>query len=110
MAPGMRVAAGLGLWLAALIWRTHLSVGGDGLTDRRMFRVVRVRWQEIDRFEVRRPGALWGGYCVSAVRIDGPPIDLLSTRAYSLLPSARYLDELHRICWTLEEAAPRRDR
>jgi hypothetical protein len=30
------------------------------------------------------------------------------TRAYSRLPSAQHLDELTRICWTLEEAATKR--
>jgi hypothetical protein len=103
---GLAVAAGL--WLGVLISRTHLLVADEGLADHRVFRVVRVPWPVIARFEVSRPRALWGGYCVSAVCGDGEAIDLMSTRAYSRVPSARHLDELHRICWTLEEAAAQR--
>jgi hypothetical protein len=99
------IAAGvaIGAWLAVLVLRTHLTVSDAGLADHRSFRVVRVPWQLIDRFEVGRPGGLWGGYCVSAVCRDGATIDLMSTRAYSRVPSARHLDELHRICWSLDE-------
>jgi hypothetical protein len=56
-------------------------------------------------FQVNRPSALWGGFCITAVRHDGATIDLMSTRAYSRVPSTRHLDELQRICWSLEEAA-----
>ena len=109
-APTARIIAtclgvAVGLYLAVLITRTHLAVGIDGLADHRMFRVVRVPWQQISRFEVGRPGGLWGGFCIAAVRRDGTTVDLLSMRAYSRIPSARHLDELQRICWTLEEAA-----
>ena len=95
----------VGLGLAVLIMRTHLTVSDQGLADHRMFRVVRVPWQLIAGFEVNRPGALWGGFCVAAACRDGATIDLMSTRAYSRVPSARHLDELQRICWSLEEAA-----
>jgi hypothetical protein len=99
------LAVAVGLYLAALIMRTHLTVGIEGLADYRVFRVVRVPWQQISGFDVGRPGALWGGFCVTAVCRDGTTVDLMSTRAYSRIPSARHLDELYRICWTLEEAA-----
>ena len=101
-------AVALGLGLAALVMRTHLAVGDEGLADHRMFRVVRVTWRQIEKFEIERPGALWGGFCVTAVCHDGTTVDLLSTRAYTRVPSARHVDELHRICWTLEEAARQR--
>lgn len=99
------IAVGVGLGLAALIMRTHLTVSDEGLADHRMFRVVRVPWQLIAGFEVNRPRALWGGFCITAACRDGATIDLMSTRAYSRVPSARHLDELQRICWSLEEAA-----
>jgi hypothetical protein len=99
------IAVAVGLGLAALITRSHLTVGDEGLADYRMFRVVRVPWRLIAGFEDHRPGALWGGFCITVVCHDGATIDLMSTRAYSRVPSARHLDELHRICWTLEEAA-----
>ena len=94
-----------GLCLAVLVIRTHLTVSDMGLADHRLFRVVRVPWRQIAGFEVARPGSVWGGYCVTAACLDGRTVDLLSTRAYSRIPSARHLDELHRICWSLEEAA-----
>lgn len=94
-----------GLCLAVLVIRTHLTVSDMGLADHRLFRVVRVPWRQIAGFEVARPGSVWGGYCVTAACRDGRTVDLLSTRAYSRIPSARHLDELHRICWSLEEAA-----
>jgi hypothetical protein len=97
------VAAGLGL--AVLIARTHLTVTDEGLADHRLLRVVRVPWQRVAGFEVNRPGSVWGGFCVTVACRDGGRIDLLSTRAYSRIPSSRHLDEVHRICWTLEEAA-----
>lgn len=65
-------------------------------------------WPQITAFEVERPKALWGGFCVTALCRDGTTIDLMSTRAYSRVPSARHLDELRRICWSLEEAAVQR--
>ena len=99
------LAVAAGLYLAVLILRTHLTVSDDGLADHRMFRVVQVPWPQIARFEVGRPGGLWGGFCVTAVCRDRTTVDLMSTRAYSRVPSARHLDELHRICWSLEEAA-----
>ncbi len=102
------IAVAVGLYLAVLIMRSHLAVGVDGLADHRMFRVVRVPWQQISQFEVDRPGGIWGGFCITAVGRDGTTIDLMSTRAYSRVPSARHLDELQRICWTLEEAASKR--
>jgi hypothetical protein len=99
------LAVAVGLCLAALIMRTHLAVSDEGLADHRMFRVVRVPWQLIAGFEVGRPGALWGGFCVTAICRDNVTIDLMATGAYSLVPSAQHLDELRRICWSLEEAA-----
>ena len=68
------------------------------------------RGSVIAGFEVDRPGALWGGFCVVAVCRDGSTIDLMATRAYSRVPSARHLDELRRICWTLEDAATKHAR
>ena len=94
-----------GLCLAILIMRTHLSVSDWGLADHRLFRVVRVPWPQVARFDVDRPGSAWGGYCVTVTCQDGKTIDLLSTRAYSRVPSTRHLDEVHRICCSLEEAA-----
>lgn len=102
------LAALIGLGLAVLILGTHLTVNAEGLADHRMFRVVRVPWQTITGFEVGRPRALWGGFCVIAVCQNGATIDLMSTRAYSRVPSAQHLDELTRICWSLEEAAAKR--
>lgn len=99
------VSVAIGAWLAILVLRTHLTVSDDGLADHRIFRVVRVPWELIARFEVSRPSGLWGGYCVCAVCADGATIDLMSTRAYSRVPSAWHLDELHRICWRLDEIA-----
>jgi hypothetical protein len=86
----------------------HLDITDQGLTDRRTFRVVRLPWDDIVGFSVGRPGGPWGGFCVIAICQDRSKVDLLSTRAYSRLPSARHLDELHRIRWTLEEAASSR--
>jgi hypothetical protein len=101
-------AVAIGLCLAVLIMRTHLLVTDDGVADHRLFRVVRVPWQMITGFEVARPRALWGGFCVAAVCRDGTTIDLMATRAYSRLPSTVHLDELTRICWSLEEAFMKR--
>jgi hypothetical protein len=101
-------AVAIGLWLATRIMHTHLAVSEEGLADHRLFRVVRVRWPLIANFEINRPRALWGGFCITVVCRDGMTIDLMSTRAYSRVPSARHLDELHRICWTLEQAAAQR--
>jgi hypothetical protein len=98
----------IGLSLAVLIMRTRLDITDDGLDDRRIFRVVRIPWGEIAGFEIGRPQALWGGFCVIALRRDGTTVDLMATRAYSRIPSARHLDELYRISWTLEQAASRR--
>src|SRR5215469_11984306 len=58
----------IGLSLAVLIMRTRLAVTDAGLADHRMFGVVRIPWSEIAGFEVGRPRALWGGFCVIAVR------------------------------------------
>jgi hypothetical protein len=91
------------LSVAALIMRSCLIVTDEGLIDRRAVRTVRVPWQQIAEFRVERPGGPWGGFCVVAACRDGAQIDLLSMRAYSRAPSSRHLDELHRICWTLED-------
>jgi hypothetical protein len=88
--------------------RTRLVVTSDGLVDNRLVRVVEIPWQKIAGFEINPPSGPWGGFCVTAVAPDGTTIDLLSTRAYSRIPSGRHLDELYRISWTLEEAAVRR--
>jgi PH (Pleckstrin Homology) domain-containing protein len=118
-APGIPLAAriivtclavALGLGAAVLIMRTHLAVSDDGLADHRVFRVVRVPWPIVTGFEVARPHALWGGFCVAAICSDGTTVDLMATRAYSRVPSAHHLDELTRICWSLEEAAAKRQR
>jgi hypothetical protein len=96
------VAAGL---LACVIpaMKTCLIVSDEGLTDRRALRSVRLAWPQIEELRVARPGGLWGGFCIVATRRDGAEVDLLSTRAYSRVPFSRHLDELQRICWTLEE-------
>ena len=99
------IAVAVGLWLAVMIMRTHLTVSDWGLADHRVFRLVQLPWQLIAQFEVGRPGALCGGFCVIAVCRDGTTVDLMSTRVYSRVPSALHLDELHRICWSLEEHA-----
>jgi hypothetical protein len=101
-------AVATGAWLAIRILREHLTVSDHGLLDQRILRVIQVPWDLIAQFEVGHPAGLWGGYCVSAVCRDGATIDLMSTRAYSRIPSARHLDELHRICWTLNEAVRQR--
>jgi hypothetical protein len=80
--------------------RTCLVVTEEGLIDRRS---VRVAWLEITELRVARPGGLWGGFCAVASCRDGADVDLLSTRAYSRVPLSRHLDEVQRICWTLEE-------
>jgi hypothetical protein len=104
------VAIVIGVWLAARILRTYLSVSDEGLADHRLFRVVRVPWRRIASFEVDRPGWMWGGFCVTANCRDGRAVDLLSTRAYSRIPSAWHLDELQRILWSLDAAAATHDR
>lgn len=85
------------------ISRTRLVADTQGLTDYRAFRVVRVSWREVAGFEVARPGGIWDGFCVRAVRHTGQPVDLLATRGYSLLPSGWGYDEVHRMMWTLQE-------
>jgi hypothetical protein len=99
------IAAVIGLGIAVLIMRTRLVVSTDGLADHRIFRVIRILWEDIAAFEVGRPKGLWGGFCVTAVLRNGASIDLMSTRAYSRIPSGRHVDELYRISWTLEQAA-----
>jgi hypothetical protein len=98
-------AAVIGVGFAALIMRTRLVVTTNGLADHRIFRVIRIPWEEIAAFEIDRPKGLWGGFRVTVVSRNGTTIDLMSTRAYSRIPSARHIDELYRISWTLEEAA-----
>jgi hypothetical protein len=95
-----------GAVLAVRTARAHLLVDGEGLADHRVFTVRRVPWRHVEGFEVGRPGALWGGFCVITVRRDGTTMDLMSTRAYTRVPSARHIDELQRICWSLEAANP----
>ncbi len=102
----LAVATGLGL--AVQIMRAHLTVNDEGLADHRVLRVVPVPWALVTGFKVGRPGAWWGGFCVIADCRGGATVDLMSTRAYSRLPSSRHLDELQRICWSLEEAAEKR--
>jgi hypothetical protein len=91
------------------IMRSCLIVTDEGLIDRRAVRTVRVPWRQIAEFRVARPGGPWGGFCVAAECRDETRVDLLSMRAYSRAPSSRHLDELHRICWTLEERLATRD-
>jgi hypothetical protein len=99
-------AFAVGLVLAVLTARAHLLVDDEGVADHRVFTVRRVPWRQIAGFEVGRPGALRGGFCVIAARRDGTTVDLMSTRAYSWVPSARHIDELQRVCWSLEAANP----
>ena len=99
------VAVVIGLGFAVLIMRTRLLVTTEGLADHRMFHVIRIPWEEIAAFEIDRPKGLWGGFCVTVVSQNGTTIDLMSTRAYSRIPSAGHVDELYRISWTLEQAA-----
>ena len=98
----------LGLAVAAL--RTCLVVSDAGLADRRALRTVRVPWAQVTGFRVARPGGLWGGFCVIAECRGGADVDLLSTRAYSRIASQRHLDDLYRLCWTLEERLAGRSR
>jgi hypothetical protein len=114
ISPGVPLAAKItvtccalaaGLALAVLIMRTRLVVAAEGLADHRIFRVIRIPWQEIAAFEVGRPQGLWGGFCVAVVARNGTTTDLMSTRAYSRIPSGWHVDELYRISWTLEQAA-----
>jgi PH (Pleckstrin Homology) domain-containing protein len=99
---GSLVAAGP-LGFVIPIMRSCLIANDEGLADRRAIRTVRVPWRQIAGFSVERPGGIWGGFCVVAARWDGTRTDLLSTRAYSRAPSSSDLDELLRLCWTLEE-------
>ena len=99
---GCLVAAGL-LGSVVPVMRTCLIVTDEGLTDRRAVRKVQVAWPQIAELRVARPGGLWGGFCVIASCRNGTESDLLSTRAYSRVPFSRHLEELQRICWTLEE-------
>jgi hypothetical protein len=105
---GSLVAAAL-LGFVVPVMRTCLIVSDEDLTDRRAVRKVRVAWRQVAGFHVARPGALWGGFCVVADCRDGTHVDFLSVRAYSRAPSSRHLDELQRICWTLEERLATRD-
>jgi hypothetical protein len=114
--PGLSLAArvivvcaalAIGVGLAGLIMRTRLVVTSEGLADHRIFRVIHIPWEEITGFEVNRPSGMWGGFCVVAVCRSGTTVDLMATRAYSRIPSARHIDDLYRISWTLEEAAAR---
>jgi hypothetical protein len=98
-------AAVIGLGVAVLIMRTHLEVSPDGLADHRILRVIRIPREDIAAFEIDRPKGLWGGFCVTVVLRNGATVDLMSTRAYSRIPSGRHVDELYRISWTLEQAA-----
>lgn len=103
---GPVAACAVGAALLALelpVMRTCLIVSDDGLVDRRALRVVRVSWQRLSGFRIDRPGGWWGGFCVVAICRDGTVIDLLSTRVYTRLPSSGHLDDLHRICWTLQD-------
>ena len=97
-------ALAIGCWVAVLVLRTHLAVTDAGIEDHRLFGATRIGWEQIAGFEIGRPGGLWGGFCVQALRRDGSSVDLMSTRAYSRIPSAGHLDELHRISWTLADA------
>lgn len=105
---GLVIPAAL-LAFVAPVLRTCLIVTDDDVTDRRALRRVQVPWHSIAAFRVARPGWIWGGFCIIAECRDGRQVDLLSTRAYSLAPSSQNLDELHRLCWTLEEHLARRE-
>ncbi len=99
---GSLVAAGLLAWVIPVM-RTCLIITEEALIDRRSVRSVRVPWLQITELRVAHPGGLWGGFCIVVTRRDGSDIDLLSTRAYSRAPFSRHLDEVQRICWTLED-------
>jgi PH (Pleckstrin Homology) domain-containing protein len=101
-AAGAVVGAGL-LSFALPIMRTCLIVTAEGLIDRRALRTVRVPWPAVTGFRVQHPSGPWGGFCVAAACRDGTEIDLLATRVYTRLPSSDHLDDLQRICWTLQE-------
>lgn len=81
------LVAALSLGFVVPVMRTCLIVTDEGLIDRRAVRSVRVGWRQIARLGVARPGGVWGGFCVVADCRDGAHIDLLSTRAYSRVPS-----------------------
>jgi len=98
-------AVAIGLGLAGLIMRTRLVLTKEGLADHRIFRVIKIPWEEVTGFEINRPSGPWGGFCVVALCRSGTTVDLMATRAYSRIPSARHIDELYRISWTLEHAA-----
>ncbi len=99
---GSLVAGSLLVWVIPVM-RTCLIVTDAGLTDHRALRSVQVPWTQIARLRVARPNGPWGGFCVVVTCRDGTLIDLLLTRAYSRVPFSAHLDEVQRICWTLEE-------
>jgi hypothetical protein len=97
----------LAVVFVTLGWRSSLTrttADSGFLTDHRAFRTRQIEWPQVLDLVVGRPGGLWGGYCIRAVLRDGGELDLLSTRAYSLLPSRVNYDEIHRMIWTLQEA------
>jgi hypothetical protein len=102
---GWVIAAAL-VVLAALTLRTHLVADEFGVTDHRVFRVVRVPWARIEDFVVARPGGLWGGFCVVALCPGDSKVDLLATRVYSRIPSAKHMDEAERVASCLQEMRP----
>ena len=85
--------------------KTCLVVSDEGLTDRRALRSVRVAWPQIQELRVARPGGLWGGFCIVITRWDGAEVNRCPPGPTRGSPS-RHLDELQRICWTLEETSP----
>ena len=104
--PGVRVllavVALLALVTGRLSWRAWVIADSEGVLDVGPLRRRRLAWPAISGFDVDRPGGLWGGYCVRALREDGGHVDLLGLRAYVRVPSVRHFDELHRLAWLLD--------
>ena len=103
------LAAAMLLGFVIPVMRSCLLVTEAGLTDRRAIRTVALAWPQIAGFQVTRPGGLWGGFCIVADCRDGTHVHLLSVRAYSRAPSSSHLDDLTRMCWTLEDRLGPRD-
>jgi hypothetical protein len=108
-AAGVAVGCALAIALLAAAWRVlqaRLVVDSGGLTDYYAVWTEWVRWEDVADFEVTRPAGPWGGFCVRVIQTAGKPVDLLATRADSLLPSRSSYDEVHRMMWTLAELRP----
>lgn len=89
-------------------WFTYVLASADGVCNVGLLRTQRLRWEDIVGFDVARPGALWGGFCVRALLRDDTEHDLLSLRAYSRVASLTDYGELYRQAWALESRRPER--